>query len=576
MLTRLTANLSIATKLNTASLVFSVTVAASLLFILLSVNTTSSISTQQSAYVQQQQDSIAEQAKMLQQQQLESHKLKTIHKIDQEFRTMRAWLLDLSVSWLNEAESNAETSQQRLKEELARLASSDGPLAAELGKKSDDFYQLMIEAVDAYVDENRVKGNALVANGRLLANDIEQQLGHFSLQRETSFQRVNAQAIAAGQAVVSSADKVKSSSDAIVSKNNALFKVSLIILAVVILLSIGFSIILRREICIPIERLRRTVANIQQNADLTVRFEVRSMDEIGITGTTFNQMMEQFSDILRQVSKACLELNGAIGHLVDLMQQTRKGVLSQEKATEQVATAMNQMTVTVQEVASHTETASRSAAEAKLAAENGRAIVDNSIKATHGLSQLLNESNRAISRVEQDSSQIGTVLEVISSISEQTNLLALNAAIEAARAGDAGRGFAVVADEVRTLAQRTQASTEEISVMINKLQQGTHQAVHLMAKGNIDVNIVAAQAAEAGNSLLTIEKQVSAINDLNLLIATSAEQQAAVAESINLNIVNISDSSAAMTQAVEETTCAGERLLALSHSLAALVQRFKV
>jgi methyl-accepting chemotaxis protein len=576
MLKQLLANLSIATKLNTASVLFSLTVALSMLFILLSVNSTSEISEQQSAYVAQQQASIAEQAKMLQQQQMENERVSAINQIDREFRTMRAWLLDLSVSWLNEAESNSEESQQRLKQLLEQLAKSDSQLATELVKKSEDFYQLMIEAVDAYVDENRVKGNALIAKGRLQANDIEQLLGNYSQQRASSVEQVNRQAIAAGEAVIKSAEKVKLSSDAIVSKNSDLFNVSITVLLLVILLSIAFSIILRREICIPIERLRSTVANIQENADLRVRFEVRSMDEIGITGTAFNQMMEQFAEILRQVSRACLELDDAISHLVELMQDTKKGVVSQEQATEQVATAMNQMTVTVQEVASHTETASRSAAQAKHDAEEGRRVVDNSVKATQGLSELLDESNNAIFRVEQDSSKIGTVLDVIRSISEQTNLLALNAAIEAARAGEAGRGFAVVADEVRTLAQRTQSSTEEINAMISRLQEGTHKAVNLMAKGNADIDVVAAQASEAGDSLLKIERQVSEINDLNMLIATSTEEQAAVAESINHNIVNISDNSAAMTKAVEETTSAGERLLALSHSLAEQVQKFKV
>jgi methyl-accepting chemotaxis protein len=569
-------HLTIAKKLNAASLGFSLIVAGALVYILMIVNGTSMISNNQNQYVRQQLNSIDEQAQMLQQQRQHIEQIAVLTQVDREFRNMRAWLLDLSVSWLNEAEENADLAKQRLESQLGLLKAIDTKLASSLLQDTGKFYQVMMAAVDAYVDGNRVKGNSLVADARVLAVDIDNLLAEQKQQLEQNFQNINQQVANVGKAVINSANQVKSASDQVVHKNAALFNASIVILIAIILLSIGFSVVLRREICLPIERLRSTVENIQQTADLTLRFEVRSMDEIGITGDTFNKMMAQFASILKQVSDACIELDAAVTQLVELMQQAKKGVLEQECATEQVASAIHQMATTVQEVASHTETARQTTEQAKDTAEDGRQVVQKSVQATLGLSELIKESNNAISRVEHDSGEIGSVVDVIRSISEQTNLLALNAAIEAARAGEAGRGFAVVADEVRTLAQRTQQSTQEINNMINKLQSGTHEAVELMSRGNIDAKGAAEQAGMAGETLLLIEQQVNNINDMNMLIATSAEQQAAVADEINRNVISISDSSASTTTAVEATVTASDQLLHLSHQLANLVKQFKV
>ena len=213
---------------------------------------------------------------------------------------------------------------------------------------------------------------------------------------------------------------------------------------------------------------------------------------------------------------------------------------------------------------------------AKSVTSGGRDIVNDSIDETHGLTQLIGRANESILTVEKLSLEIGSVLEVIGSISEQTNLLALNAAIEAARAGEAGRGFAVVADEVRTLAQRTQDSTKEINDIITRLQSGTQNAVNLMGEGNKDVRSVSALAEKTGQAFQTIEEKINDINELNIMIATSAEEQAVVAEDINRNVVNINDDFRTTTAAVTKTSDASKELLELSQTLAQLVQQFKV
>jgi len=569
-------HIKLSTKIMAGSLLFSALVAVALIFILVAINGTSAISKEQQEYVEDQVNAIHSQDALLITQQQELQKIALANRISEEVRELRVWLLDLSLSWLNEAEDSANASLERLNALLDSLAKYDESSAQSLRSKNAKLYDIMLEAVDVYVDENRVQGNSLVAKGRILAVEIDQLVVGLQEQSTQKFEEINKQAVQAGIAVTQSADKVKTAANKVVDGNTTLLQVMVMVLIVFVLLSGIYSFIMRREICAPIERLRSTVEKIQEHSDLTARFEVRSHDEIGLTGIAFNSMMEQFAEIVLQVSTGCKNLDKAISNLVTLMQQAKDGVVSQQSATDQVATAINEMAATVQEVATHTQQATDSTAGARDAVMDGRAVVNTSVSSTLGLSGMINEANEVISRVEKDTNAIGTVLDVIRGISEQTNLLALNAAIEAARAGESGRGFAVVADEVRTLAQRTHESTEEINSMIQNLQSGSQQAVSIMAKGNEDAELAAEQAKKAGESLQSIDDKVSEINDLNMQIATSAEEQSAVADEINRNVVSISDSCITTTAAVEQTELASNNLTELSRQLAGLVQQFKV
>ncbi len=569
-------HIKLSTKIMAGSLIFSALVAVALLFILIAINDTSAISKEQQEHVENQVKAIHTQESLLVAQQQELQKIALENRISEEVRELRSWLLDLSLSWLNESEASADASLERLDSLLDTLAQFDETSAQSLRSKNQQLYDIMLEAVDIYVDENRVKGNALVSQGRIVASEIDEIVARLQKQSANKFEEINKKATDAGIAVTQSAQKVKAAANVVVQGNATLLQVVVAVLIVFILLSGIYSFVMRREICNPIERLRNTVEKIQQNSDLTVRFEVRAHDEIGLTGIAFNSMMDQFSEIVSKVGVACQNLDEAISNLATLMQQAKDGAVSQQSATDQVATAINEMAATVQEVASHTQQATDSTAGARDAVIEGRSVVNTSVSSTLGLSSMINDANEVISRVEKDSNSIGSVLDVIRGISEQTNLLALNAAIEAARAGESGRGFAVVADEVRTLAQRTHESTEEINSMIQNLQSGSQQAVTIMAKGNEDAQLAAGQAEKAGESLQIIENKVAEINDLNMQIATSAEEQSAVADEINRNVVSISDSSITTTQAVEQTEAASNNLLELSSQLASLVKQFKV
>jgi methyl-accepting chemotaxis protein len=181
-----------------------------------------------------------------------------------------------------------------------------------------------------------------------------------------------------------------------------------------------------------------------------------------------------------------------------------------------------------------------------------------------------------IQKLESDSNNIGGVLDVIRGIAEQTNLLALNAAIEAARAGEQGRGFAVVADEVRTLAQRTQQSTEEIQHMIEQLQSGANNAVQAMKLGRDRAESTVQQAMQAGESLDAIKAAVGTITDMNTQIASAAEEQSAVAEEVNRNIINISDVAIKTTENVNETAEASAKLSQMAMQFSSLVHQSKL
>jgi methyl-accepting chemotaxis protein len=257
-------------------------------------------------------------------------------------------------------------------------------------------------------------------------------------------------------------------------------------------------------------------------------------------------------------------------------EQTNHGVGRQQSETDQVATAVNEMSATVQEVAKNTHEAANAANVSNHEAAQGKAVVSNTMDAIDTLNSEVQRAAEVIQNLAADSVSISQVLEVISGITEQTNLLALNAAIDAARAGEAGRGFAVVADEVRTLASRTQSATLEIQQMIEKLQHGVSLAVDAMERGRNQVEVGVAKAAECGAALDRITEAVDRINDMNVQIASAAEEQTAVADEISQNIVHISTLADETAGGARQAAESSERLARAAGELNQLVQQFKV
>ncbi len=349
----------------------------------------------------------------------------------------------------------------------------------------------------------------------------------------------------------------------------------LITTLLVLLFGITAAVIITRQITVP---LRETLAVVDRIAsgDLTQNLRVTRRDELGVLqqgiarmGTTLRELISGIRDGVSQIASAAEELSA-------VTEQTSAGVNSQKIETDQVATAMHEMTATVQEVARNAEQASQAAAAADNEAREGDTVVNQAIDQIERLAVEVGRSTEAMAVLQQESDKIGSVMDVIKAVAEQTNLLALNAAIEAARAGDAGRGFAVVADEVRGLAQRTQKSTEEIQTLVAALQSGTQHVAMVMQNSRTLTDSSVSLTRHAGTSLQGITHTVSNIQSMNQQIAAAAEQQSAVAEEISRSIVNVRDVSEQTAAASDETAKSSVELARLGNQLQEMVSHFKV
>ena len=312
------------------------------------------------------------------------------------------------------------------------------------------------------------------------------------------------------------------------------------------------------------------------DGDLTQRLTYSKKDELGELVNWFNRFLDKLQPTIAQIKQSITEARGTADQSSAIARQTSEGMQVQFREIDQVATASNEMSATAHDVANSASNAASAARGADQSAREGLSIIEQS---TRDITTLAEEVSKAVGEVEAlalNSEQIGSVLEVIRSIAEQTNLLALNAAIEAARAGESGRGFAVVADEVRNLAKRTQDSVEEIRLVIERIQSGTRGVVATMHSSQNQAQSNAGQIHQAVQALGKISDAVTVISDMNLQIASAAEQQSAVAEEVNRNVSAIRTVTETLTGQATESAAISSQLNALASQQMKLMDQFRV
>lgn len=347
------------------------------------------------------------------------------------------------------------------------------------------------------------------------------------------------------------------------------------VLAIIVILLLNIGVI--RLVVLRIKITHRMVNNlVRGDGDLTQRLSVHGQDEVAELAASINQFVAKVHELVKDVSGSTQRVTQAAERMAHVTEESTGAVRRQHQETEQVATAMHEMTATVQEVAQNALLASEAARTAEGESETGTRVVAETQVSIQSLVAEVEQAAQYMDVVRDDSTQINGILEVIRGIADQTNLLALNAAIEAARAGEQGRGFAVVADEVRSLAQRTQGSTAEIDEMIERLQQSVNNAASTMQRGREKALTSVESVGYAHEALSLIAEQVTRINDMNASIASAAEEQSAVAEEIDRNVVNINDITREVNEGAAETNAASHELAQLAEELQRQVQSFKI
>ncbi|MBE8166745.1 MAG: methyl-accepting chemotaxis protein [Shewanella sp.] len=360
------------------------------------------------------------------------------------------------------------------------------------------------------------------------------------------------------------------------AESNRLLVIHLAILLALVLLITGCSLAIAKYLQRNIKDISDNVMRAGQRLDLTVRIDHESTDEFGELAKSFNGMMNEFEQVIHNAKTSA----DTISEVVDLLEisskQMQDDVDTGTLEAEQVASAMTEMSATVNQIAGNAADASKASNEANQEAREGNIEVEQTDRSIKELAREMQVASDTINSLDKEINSIVGVLDVISGIAEQTNLLALNAAIEAARAGESGRGFAVVADEVRGLAQRAKSSTTDIKSMTERLQLGAEEAVQAMTRGLTKADESVKDVQNVGRDLKKIAEFVSVIDNMNTQIATATHQQSAVTEDVNSNAIKINELYRSSQSVTQEINKLNTHLSKATHTLTYRVNQFTV
>ena len=352
-------------------------------------------------------------------------------------------------------------------------------------------------------------------------------------------------------------------------RNMALTLIVVMLLAALYVL-VGFYLVIVNTIQALDSSMNRVAAG-----DLTVKVHSGTKDELNNIAISLNKMIAHFHGLILQLGDHSSLLASASTELSATTEGSKGGALAQQQQAEQIASVMSEMVTGINDASANAKMASTDASEADREASEGGAVIRKTIVSIEQLAEEVNGAAIEVHKLEQNSIDIGSVLDVIRSIADQTNLLALNAAIEAARAGEHGRGFAVVADEVRTLAGRTQESTAQIQEMVERLQNNTKKSVMVMEANKQNAGKMAAEASNVTASIERIISKVAQIMDKTNQVASASESQAGVAKQVDSSLDEVSDTAHSSVVAAGEIAIASEELARLATELQDVVAQFK-
>ena len=486
--------------------------------------------------------------------------LNKAHELKLAVVQVQQWLTDISatrgLNGLDDGFSEAENNAVLFKDLIREMSELDTEYADEykgLLPVFQDYYDVGRKMARAYIDDGPAGGNQTMSEFDTVAENI-------STAVDDMLKRI-----------------IDRSYQALILQKNETVTMETTMIAGFVFLFMGI-IALFMTISWSLSRFPKVIAALRRltNGNLISPVRIGGNDELAELAQHLDEMRKRFLKTVHDIARAADNLTSTSERMALMAKESSRNVQMQHVETDQVATAMNEMTTTIKEVGVNTSLAAETAQQANSETLSGKEIVDRALTDITALASQLASTSEVVRTLEEDSDSITTILDVIKGIAEQTNLLALNAAIEAARAGEHGRGFAVVADEVRTLASRTQQSTEEIQQMIESLQTGSRQAANVMNKSQDEAQAVVERAMKIGESLSAISSAVSTINDMNSHIANAAAEQGTVSDEINRNIVQINEMANNAREYSEKSTSASKNMAELAVELQKAVGHFKV